>query len=631
MDRANAGLNRCRPGVGPRCAQCESTRPRNALAANRHWLCLACGHVACSFDGYTTKAFVAPLPPEGHTRAHSASNRRHALAVSLEAAPHVFCAACNRDVTAAARTHPDLAAILDAIHTASARWDAPPSSATATATSTKMAAMTAAGKGKGKGMGKGKNAYKGTGTVKSTGKSRGAGKNVTGAGGGGRAFPGVRGLRNLGNSCFLNALLQGLAHTPRVVAALTDPAAALRAGPATDALVAALRGVLEPDTTRGPYSPGDLLDALAAYAPRFRTRRSQDAHEALAALLDLVDREQRPPAAAPAAAPASGSHTVVDTLFQGCAVQTIRCRACGYESTTRQPFLCLPLAFPQQYLPRTPVPPAPAPVPKPQAQAPAKAAEPERITAPDSASVAPLPDLRGVARESVAAAGGGGTSGECSVEALLRCFTEPHAMCGEERYQCPACTLRRAGRAWTGDAGDVALGALPRVYANATQQCVLAQLPRVLVLQLVRFHAVGTRLARVAVPVAVPTVLDVRPYACAGSVTGATRYRLTGVAEHRGALSHGHYTATVAHPDAAHWYHCSDTTVIAVEPPGRALTSTNAYILFYQREDTPLPPPPPPLPVTTEQVHEEEQDKPKKEEEEKKEEKPQGEEERKPE
>ena len=540
------------------------------------------------------------MPPEGHTRAHSASNRRHALCVSLEATPRVCCMVCGRDVTALARERPAFAGVLETVHNAAAKWDSPSS-----------VAPPAAAPGKGKGTAKGKSKElskaKGKASVK-----KGAGR-ATGNGGGGRAFPGVCGLRNLGNSCFLNALVQCLAHSPRVAEAFTAKDA-LRQGTTTDALAAAIRGVLERDTTRGPYSPGDLLTALASYSPRFRARRSQDAHEALAALFDLVDREQRREPAEtekPVAGPAPRS--VVDDLFQGCVTQKVRCRACGYESTTHQPFLCLPLSFPPQFLPRVPQVDtargagAGAAAAKPTTTTTTTTTEPEKITAPDSASVEPLPDLR--ERNS-----GSSSSSGCGVEAFLRCFTDPHELRGDEQYLCAACTLRRAGRTWEGDAGDVTLGTLPRVYANATKQCVLARLPPVLVLQLVRFQGFGARAAKIALPVAVPTALDVAAFVGAECAT-STAYRLTGVAEHRGALSHGHYTATLAHPDAAHWYHCSDTTVIAVAPPGPVLDSTDAYILFYERIEAPpaeptlAPPPPSEQPQEEKQEEEKEKEK----------------------
>ena len=143
-------------------------------------------------------------------------------------------------------------------------------------------------------------------------------------------------------------------------------------------------------------------------------------------------------------------------------------------------------------------------------------------------------------------------------------MTAPDVLTGKDAYFCSKC------------------GGL----CEASSQALISQFPPVLVVHIARFRANLYRAYKVSTNVALPTVLDLAPFAdpLALRAAQAVTYRLVGVSEHIGALSHGHYTARFSYPDTSKWYDCSDTHVRPVEGPDDVYVSDSVYLAFYQRE-----------------------------------------------
>ena len=152
------------------------------------------------------------------------------------------------------------------------------------------------------------------------------------------------GLSNLGNTCFLNSVMQCLAHTRPLAAAALDGTLEKQGrakGVKFDALglvAAHVRRALAPHAR--VYSPQPIVRLLPRLSRQFRPGRQEDAHELSRYLIDAMQECSLPSKKTP---PAVADTTFVHQLFGGKFRSQVKCLHCGYESNTFEPFLDLSL------------------------------------------------------------------------------------------------------------------------------------------------------------------------------------------------------------------------------------------------------------------------------------------------
>uniref|UniRef100_A0A8C1FD71 Ubiquitin carboxyl-terminal hydrolase n=1 Tax=Cyprinus carpio carpio TaxID=630221 RepID=A0A8C1FD71_CYPCA len=149
------------------------------------------------------------------------------------------------------------------------------------------------------------------------------------------------GLRNLGNTCFMNAILQSLSYAKPVPKQLFDYWLTLS------------------------NTPHGLSDVIGKLSDVFcRGYQQQDAHEFLRYLLEHLHREMqgskngspspalspdRPKHASESKCCINGTSTIVTSVFGGVLQNEVYCLICGTESRKFDPFLDLSLDIPSQF------------------------------------------------------------------------------------------------------------------------------------------------------------------------------------------------------------------------------------------------------------------------------------------
>lgn len=194
----------------------------------------------------------------------------------------------------------------------------------------------------------------------------------------------VKGINNLGNTCFFNAVMQNLSQTHMLNDLIQDvkekghkmkicPSAETNLGPLTvtlpspepltSAMFLFLQSMKEPG--KGPVSPKILFNQLCQKAPRFKGYQQQDSQELLHYLLDSmrVEETKRIKAGILKAfnnptektadeetkrqVKAYGKEGVkmnfVDRIFVGELTSTIMCEECEHISTVKEAFIDISL------------------------------------------------------------------------------------------------------------------------------------------------------------------------------------------------------------------------------------------------------------------------------------------------
>ncbi|KAF7663236.1 hypothetical protein LDENG_00216060 [Lucifuga dentata] len=351
------------------------------------------------------------------------------------------------------------------------------------------------------------------------------------------------GLRNLGNTCFMNAILQSLSNIEQFSCYFKElPAVALRSGKTAGrrmyhtrsqgdtsvSLVEEFRKTLCSlwQGNQTAFSPDSLFYAIWKIMPSFRGYQQQDAHEFMRYLLDHLHRELQYTrnGAAHAISPQdevrlstsegkcciNGTSTVITYIFGGVLQNEVNCLICGTESQKFDPFLDLSLDIPSHQF----------------RQKRSKEQEP---------------------------------GPPCTLQDCLHSFTDLEELDETELYFCHKCKKRQ----------------------KSTKKFWIQKLPKVLCLHLKRFHWTAFLRNKVDTYVEFPLRdLDMRRYLLEPEKSSpqSCLYDLAAVVVHHGSgVGSGHYTAYGS--NEGHWYHFNDSTVTLTNVD--AVRKAKAYILFY--------------------------------------------------
>ncbi|NXM65528.1 UBP2 hydrolase, partial [Serilophus lunatus] len=338
----------------------------------------------------------------------------------------------------------------------------------------------------------------------------------------GTRLQGLTGLRNLGNTCFMNSILQCLSNTKELRdyclqnQYLRDLNNNSRMRTALMSEFAKLIQLLWTSSPNESVSPSEFKTQIQRYAPRFVGYNQQDAQEFLRFLLDGLHSEVNRVLVRPRASTDTLDHlpddeksrqmwrryqeredSRISDLFVGQLKSSLTCSECGYCSTAFDPFWDLSLPIPKKGY------------------------------------------------------------GEVTLMDCLRLFTKEDVLDGDEKPTCCRCKAR----------------------TRCTKKFSIQKFPKILVLHLKRFSEARIRSSKLTTFVNFQLKdLDLREFA-SQSCNHAV-YNLYAVSNHSGTTMGGHYTAYCKSPVSSEWHSFNDSRVTPMS--SSHVRSSDAYLLFYE-------------------------------------------------
>nr|XP_004667416.1 ubiquitin carboxyl-terminal hydrolase 2 isoform X1 [Jaculus jaculus]XP_045002203.1 ubiquitin carboxyl-terminal hydrolase 2 isoform X1 [Jaculus jaculus] len=342
-----------------------------------------------------------------------------------------------------------------------------------------------------------------------------------------KSSQGLAGLRNLGNTCFMNSILQCLSNT-RELRDYCLQRLYMRdlshTSSAHSTLMEEFAKLIQTIWTSSPndvVSPSEFKTQIQRYAPRFVGYNQQDAQEFLRFLLDGLHNEVNRVTVRPKLNSDNIDHLPDDEkgrqmwrkyleredsrigdLFVGQLKSSLTCTDCGYCSTVFDPFwdLSLPIA---------------------------KRGYPE-VTLMD----------------------------------CMRLFTKEDVLDGDEKPTCCRCRARK----------------------RCIKKFSIQRFPKILVLHLKRFSESRIRTSKLTTFVNFPLRdLDLREFA-SENINHAV-YNLYAVSNHSGTTMGGHYTAYCRSPVTGEWHTFNDSSVTPMS--SSQVRTSDAYLLFYELASPP--------------------------------------------
>ncbi|KAG1650828.1 Ubiquitin carboxyl-terminal hydrolase 3 [Nymphon striatum] len=425
----------------------------------------------------------------------------------------------------------------------------------------------------------------------------------------------IVGLRNLGNTCFMNAVLQSLSNIQQFSGYFkqlpsldSTPVKNGRKPPQTrtsdvDTVLLAeeLRKILILlwQSGKGAISPESLFTVIWKVVPRFRGYQQQDAHEFLRYMLDRLHTEllgilpfsNDPTSRYISNLSIRGKSTIVTAIFGGILQSEVNCLECSTESKKHDPFLDLSLDLPSHIIGKT-------------------------VKQKDQK------DQKDCERPA-----------SCSIYDCLSSFTELEKLADTEQYFCNNCKCRQQStkKFWIRRLPNVLCLHLKRFrWSNyfRTKLDHYVEFPvkgldmknylltnmivRMLDINLIKnkivvieYLSIITFILEYSVEMTTTKVEPISDYyrlinnfqhGTRGSGTGSCLYDLAAVIVHHGSglnlrtylyfsAGSGHYTAYGTHE--SNWYHFNDSSVTICDE--ETVQSSKAYILFYIKREVKIP------------------------------------------
>nr|XP_020768470.1 ubiquitin carboxyl-terminal hydrolase 44 isoform X1 [Odocoileus virginianus texanus]XP_020768471.1 ubiquitin carboxyl-terminal hydrolase 44 isoform X1 [Odocoileus virginianus texanus]XP_020768472.1 ubiquitin carboxyl-terminal hydrolase 44 isoform X1 [Odocoileus virginianus texanus] len=411
--------------------------------------------------------------------------------------------------------------------------------------------------------------------------------------------PGVTGLRNLGNTCYMNSVLQVLSHLLvfrqcflkldlnqwLAVTASDKTRSSYKHPPVTDT-VYQMNECQEKEPYSVHFRHPSLSSGLSGVAPKSRKMELIQPREPSSQYISLCHE----------------LHTLFQVMWSGKwalvspfamlhSVWRLIPAFRGYGQQDAQEFLCELLDKIQHELETTGTK-LPALIPTSQRKLIKQVLNVvnnifhgqllSQVTclACDNKSntIEPFWDLSLEFPERYQCSGKDSASQPCLVTEMLAKFTETEALEGKI-YVCDQCNSKRRR-----------FSSKPVILTEAQKQLMICHLPQVLRLHLKRFRWSGrNNREKIGVHVGFEEILNMEPYCCRESLKSLRpecfMYDLSAVVMHHGkGFGSGHYTAYCYNSEGGFWVHCNDSKLSMCTMD--EVCKAQAYILFYTQRVT---------------------------------------------
>ncbi|XP_050997297.1 ubiquitin carboxyl-terminal hydrolase 51 [Acomys russatus] len=341
---------------------------------------------------------------------------------------------------------------------------------------------------------------------------------------------GLRGLINLGNTCFMNCIVQALTHIPPLKEFfLSDKHKCMMSSPGL-CLACEMCSLFQAmySGNQTPHVPYKFLHLIWIHAEHLAGYRQQDAHEFLIAMLDVLHRHSKDDSIEQQGNNSNYCNCIIDQIFTGGLQSDLTCHECHGVSTTIDPCWDISLDLPSSYTPKR----------------------------ADSA----------VNRD-------GRKSEGPSLTDCLQWFTRPEDLGSSAKIKCDQC------QSYQESTKQLTMKTLPIVacfhlkrfeHLGKQRRKINTFVSFPLELDMTPFLA-STK----------ESIMKGQPLA--ECVPSENKYSLFAVINHHGTLESGHYTSFVRQ-EKDQWYNCDDARV--TKATMEELLYSEGYILFYCRQDT---------------------------------------------